>query len=368
MTTVELGQIEPVNIRELWQDDSVEFARWLSENLKLLGESLHMDLEPVRLQPPSGWFPLNILAKEVGSDAGVVVSAQFGRSAHSVLGSLTGYAAAQDARILIWVAPHFRPEHRQSLEMLNERTPEQIEAYGVEMRAIKIGESPTAHDFRPVVFADAWAKRAQRVMSGWSLASQRRYDFFQPLVEDLWYAGFTNRTNALSSNDAHPFPSGFPGVSYQASFGYVHTAVYLWISTGDNDKTERIYAALHADQAGITSAMPGIEFDLVGKIGGWRRVSLGMTRPGSLYQPKAGYTSQQINDARAWLYANLLTLKEVCQPRLEQIFAAIQADDEAAAAAESADTHSETTDTPGASAALPADSPTDDSQEVLQNG
>lgn len=368
MTTVELGRIAPVNIPELWQEDGIEFARWLSENLQLLGEALHMDLELVRLQPPSGWFPLNILAKEVGSNASVVIAAQLGQSAHSVLGRLAGSAAAQDARILIWVTPRFRPEHRQALEMLNERTPGQIEAYGVEMRAIKIGDSKPAHDFRPVVFADAWAKRAQRAMSGWSIASQRRYDFFQPLVEDLWYAGFTNRTTALSGDDVHPFPSRFAGVSYHATFGHIHTAAYLWISTGDRDKTARIYDALYADQAAIAVAMPGIEFDLIGKIGGWHRVSLGLAMPGSQYRSKAGYSPQQLNDARAWLYDNLLRLKEVCQPRLEQIFQQIQADEEKAADQELAGGYSETTDTNGASDAASDAVQADDTQGVEQNG
>lgn len=363
MTTVDLGTIEPVDIRSLWREDSVEFARWLSENLQLLGEALHLDLELVRLQPPAGWFPLSILAKEVGSDAGVVISAQLGRSAHSVLGSLAGAAAAQDARILIWVTPHFRPEHRQALEMLNARTPEQIEAYGVEMRAIRIGDSRPAHDFRPVVFADAWAKRAQRALSGWSLASQRRYDFFQPLIVDLWNAGFTNRTTALSSYQWHPFPSGFAGVTYFASFGYNHTMAYLWIHTDDGDKTIRIYDALYADQSDIKNAVPGIEFETYGEVGGSRHGQLRVTRPGSQNRAAGELAREQLNDARSWLYDNLLRLKEVCHPRLEQIFREIQAGEDAAAAAESEDYHSAAANTPSAS-----DAPMDATQEGKQNG
>lgn len=85
----ELGQIERADIGELWGDD-VAFARWLAENLKALGEPLHMDLELVRLQPPAGfpagWFNLAILAKEVGTGATVVIGNQRNRAIHDSLG------------------------------------------------------------------------------------------------------------------------------------------------------------------------------------------------------------------------------------------------------------------------------------------
>ena len=174
MTTVELGQIESVGVRNLWADNRLEFSRWLSENLQLLGEVLHMDLELVRLQPPTGWFDLDILAKEVGSDSTVAIVTQLQPSDHIALGKLPGNAAAQGASVLIWVTPDFRSEHRKTLEWLNEWTDAGIEVYGLEAHGIRIGDSLPAIEFRPVVLSSAWAKRERQAASGLTPASYRR--------------------------------------------------------------------------------------------------------------------------------------------------------------------------------------------------
>jgi len=40
-----LGEIESVNIRELWPNEAHDFTPWLAENLDRLSEALGMDLE-----------------------------------------------------------------------------------------------------------------------------------------------------------------------------------------------------------------------------------------------------------------------------------------------------------------------------------
>ena len=321
----ELGQIERADISELWGDD-VAFARWLAENLKALGEPLHMDLELVRLQPPAGWFGLAILAKEVGSGATVVIGSRRNLAIHYSLGKIAGYAAAHDARIIIWVASEFRTEHREALEWLNKWTPEEIEAYGVELRAIRIDDSLPAPEFRPVVFSDAWAKRARSAMNLLSPAAQKRFDFFQPLLEDLWYAGFTNRTTASTAKSgSETFASEFPGIVYCANANQGWALVYLWISISDRERTERFYDALCSAQAQIESEMPGIEFDFVGTRGGARRASIG-----AIQQIPAHPTEQEQQNIRQWLFDNLLKLKEVCHPPLESVLNELKAEEIAA--------------------------------------
>ena len=334
MTTTELGQIETVDVLQLWREaGDTEFARWMSEHLPLLGRPLHLDLERVRLQPPGvGWFELCILAKEVGSDATVVIAGQLSRTNHIRLGQLMAYAGANDARIIIWVAPDFYPEHRQALEWLNQWTPEQIEVYGVKLHAIKIGESPPAHEFRPVVFADAWAKRARAAMHFLTPAVQQRYDFFQPLIEELWDAGFTNRVSArqsLAGNEA--FASGFPGVTYHADARSSRASVHLWIWAGNMDKSRRIYDALYQCRAQFEREIDGIEFDYFGKRGGWRQVSIGVSRSFSDSRSEQGQQA-----VRKWLFDTLFKFKEICDPTLERVTSELAAEEEAEAnAAES---------------------------------
>lgn len=331
MTTLqELGRIRQLNVNDLWGGDLLEFSRWLSENLKLLGEPLHMDLELVRLQPPSGWFDLNIIAKEVGNDTTVVIVSQLRPSSHSRLGQLVGYAAAQDARILIWVAPEFRAEHRKALELINERTPDEVEVYGLEVRTIRIGCSLPAHEFRPVVFADAWAKRVRSAMHNLTPAAQKRFDFFQPLLEKLWHVGFTNRTTARTAASGNEnFASGFAGISYNAGFNWDQATVYLWIYTGNADKDKLIYEGLLRDAELMKDEMLDLELDLIGRLGGWRRLSVGIATTGALDQ-----ADNALSSIREWMFDNLLRLKEVCEPRLSAIICELEAMETAANSAE----------------------------------
>ena len=322
MTATKLGQIETVDVRQLWWEaGDTEFARWLSEHLPLLGRPLHLDLERVRLQPPSvGWFELCILAKEVGSDATVAIAGQLPRTNHVRLGQLTAYAGANDAKIVIWVAPNFLPEHCEALELLNRGTPEQIEAYGVELRAIKIDDSQPAHEFRPVVFADAWAKRARAAMFNLTPAVMNRYDFFQPLVERLWDAGFSNKVSAHQARYGNePFASGFHGVTYYAAYHPdahdTQASVYLWIAAGSSDKSGMIYDALLCQcRAQFENGNDVFEPDYWGARGLSRRVSIGVSRSFSDSRSKQGQEA-----IRKWMFDTLFKFKEVCGPTLERV-------------------------------------------------
>jgi hypothetical protein len=326
MTTFELGQIESVDVGRLWRGEGVEFARWLSENLQLLGAPLHMDIELVRLEPPvtGSWFWFSILAREVGSDANVAIVHQRGETNHDSLGQLVGYAARHNVRILVWVTSNFTDDHRKALEWLNQWTGEEIEVYGVEVRAIKIGDSLPAHRFHPVVFADAWSKRAQRALTGLSPSAQRHYEFFQPLVEDLWNAGFTNQTTARTRG-GQSFATGHPGITYNVGFGWGKALVYIWISAGEPSKSVRIFDALLKHEAELQTELPGLQFDLIGQLGGRHRVSAGMSRDGSLNDPDDG-----LQEVRQWMFDNLIAIKTTFQPHLEAVMTKLQAEQSAA--------------------------------------
>ena len=164
-------------------------------------------------------------------------------------------------------------------------------------------------------------------------AVQQRFDFFQPLLEDLWYAGFTNRTNARAARrNNETFASGFPGIIYTAGFNWGHATVCLWISTGDAGKNELIYEGLLRNEGLMKNQMPGLEFDLIGRLGwprGGRRVSIGIARPDALDQP-----ADAQSNTRQWMFDNLLKLKEFCHPPLEIVMNELNAEEIAASADE----------------------------------
>ena len=301
MTTAKLGRLETVDVREVWPDEAGNFTPWLAENLELLGEALHMDLEVVQQEATVGRFFLDIRATETRRGVAVAIENQLEYTDHSHLGQLLTYAAGVDARILIWVTPELLGEHRAALDWLNRWTGDEIEVYGVEVRAVRIGESDPAPEFRPVVFPKAWS---DRISGGLLPTSQKYRDFFQPLVDELRERGFTERRNAWARN-YQEIPSGFPDATYQAGFWAQGKAwAYLYIAGSDKERNKHIFDSLHAYQAEIEGALNA---QVV-----WERndnSSIGVTRDGAI-----GGTEDELTDVRAWMLDYLPKLKTRHQP------------------------------------------------------
>ena len=85
------------------------------------------------------------------------------------------YAGGTDAAHVVWVAPSFRPEHRRALEWLNERTDESTRFFAVEVKVVRIGDSPYAPLLSLAVQPNDWGKQVrtqavQRSGTAWSVA------------------------------------------------------------------------------------------------------------------------------------------------------------------------------------------------------
>src|SRR6185312_8829511 len=100
----------------------------------------------------------DILCKDVGTDAWVLIENQLERTNHGHLGQLLTYAAGLDAVTIVWIAERFTEEHRAALDWLNERTDEKITFFGLEVELWQIGNSPVAPKFNIVSKPNDWAK------------------------------------------------------------------------------------------------------------------------------------------------------------------------------------------------------------------
>ncbi len=151
MARPELGNVQQVRLREIWPHEGRDFTPWLAANISLLGDALGMELEAVTTEASTGNFSLDILARD-RSGAYVAIENQLEPSDNSHLGKTLTYAGHFNARTLIWVSRKFDYVHRAAIDWLNRHTAPEIKIYGVEVSAIKIGESLPAVIFRPVVF------------------------------------------------------------------------------------------------------------------------------------------------------------------------------------------------------------------------
>ena len=324
MPTPELGRIEQVNIREVWPHEEYNFTPWLADNLHLLGDALGMKLELDQREAAVGPYSLDILAREADTGVLVAIENQLEETDHSHLGQLLTYAAGYDVRVVIWVTPYFRDEHRAAIDWLNRWTPEEIEFYAVEVRAIKISDSLPAPEFRPVAFPNGWTKKRQ---SGLSPSGLQFRDFFRPLVDELRTRGFSNRTKAYGRHYRH-FSSDFKGIYYSACFvgGSTFPYAYIHIEPQDREFGKRIFDALQETSAEIEANIDA-EWE-------WRRLdrrnycNVGLRRDGSI-----GDRSEMLEEIRAWMLEYLPKLKEVLDPHLERVLKELQPEGPAGAEA-----------------------------------
>ena len=312
------AKAEIVDVKQVWASEPYDFTPWLAENLDQLGEVLHLDLEEIQQEAQVGGFFLDILARDRSSGALVAIENQLAWTDDSHLGQTLTYAGWHDARILIWVAPHFTQRHRDALEWLNRRTPYEIEVYGVEVSAVRIGYSKPAAVFRPVVLSRAWyARRAAKSASISTLAAKRKM-FFQPLIDRLRKARFTDQGTA-SATEYQQFPVELPEAgAYCASMEGAKAWVFIggigiWsaprditngLRDGDRAKIERVLG-IEGDTA---TEMDWCTSRSTRNIGVWRECSI-------------DDSEEQLEEITDWMFHYLLMFRKVFNPRIAEIVA-----------------------------------------------
>ena len=155
----DLATIQRVDLRGVWSSEAADFTPWLAENIGKLGEALGMELEVEAQEAPVGGFALDILARDPENNRQVVIENQLGATDHTHLGQLLTYAAGFDANVIVWIARNFRDEHRGALDLLNRRTGEDTEFFGIEVELWRIDDSRPAPNFKLVATPNEWRKQ-----------------------------------------------------------------------------------------------------------------------------------------------------------------------------------------------------------------
>ena len=314
----ELATIERVkDIRSIWPNEADNFTPWLADNLSALGKALvlDLDLEDVVKEAPVGTFKLDIRTRVVGSGRPVVIENQLGSTDHSHLGQLLTYAAGFDANVIVWIAEEFKDEHREALDLLNRRTDEESEFFGVVVEVWKIDDSRPAPHFRVVSAPNDWRKQSigRRRQANVSEKGEQYRQFWQPLLERL------NREdgwNVRTDNTASWFTagSGIAEVWRNMSF-YVRNreaAVELSLQTPNKDWNKSFFDLLK-ESRGEIEAERGT--DLV-----WERLDdnktsrVGIHRRGSI-----DASPQELDEIRSWMFDNVVRFKQIFPPYLREV-------------------------------------------------
>ena len=313
-----LARIERVDLREIWPNEAVDFTPWLADNLSQLGAALGLDLEFQEKEASVGGYSLDVLARDIGSDGEVVIENQLGTTNHRHLGQLLTYAAGFDAKVAVWIASKFREEHREALDLLNRRTGEDTQFFGVEVELWKIDGSRPAPSLKLVAYPNEWRKQGAGGAQGAQRVSDRgeRYRaFFQPLVAVLRDKhGFTNRRQ-VGTRSWSSFSAGVSGggVTYNASFAQGGRArVQVYIDNGDVEWNEELFDRLEEGKEEIESKIEG-EFEWQ-RLDNRRACRISAVRPGSIDEDE-----ETLKEIRSWMVDRLLKFKEVFGPRLDEL-------------------------------------------------
>lgn len=156
----DLGKLERVELRDVWQHEAQHFTPWLAQldNLAALSQELNLDLELVGQEVSVGPYAADIVCMDAMSGKHVLIENQLEKTDHSHLGQILTYAAGLEARTVVWVAARFTDEHRAAIDWLNEITHEEWQFFALEIELWRIGTSSPAPRFNVISRPNDWSR------------------------------------------------------------------------------------------------------------------------------------------------------------------------------------------------------------------
>jgi len=245
-----LGRLQKIDLREVWKDEARDFTPWLAEeeNLRLLGDTIGIELELIAQEQRVGLFRADIICKDTIDGSHVLIENQLEPTDHNHLGQILTYTAGLEAVTIIWIAKKFTEEHRAALDWLNGKTAENINFLGLEIELWQIGDSDIAPKFNIVSKSNDWVK---------VVSSKGLTETMKNYVE--YWTQFVNYVNEKGSfiKTRKPQPTYFMSMAlgrtgFNLTAGRDYTAVAVEVTIGTKEFNEH-FSALLQDKAEIES-------------------------------------------------------------------------------------------------------------------
>ncbi|MFH1231414.1 MAG: DUF4268 domain-containing protein [Planctomycetota bacterium] len=259
-----LGKIKTVKLTEVFGKEDKDFTPWLNYNLGILGEKLGLDIIDSNIEEEVGRFYCDIIAKDSNTNKIIIIENQFGATDHDHLGKIFTYASGKNASIVIWIAEKFGEEHRKALEWINEQvSPDSgLSFFGVEIKLIKIENSPPAPDFKIVVKPNDWERSIKISHQVINETSKKYYNFFSKLVDA--YSQLNPKWRKLKPLPQSwlSFGAGKSGLYFIWSFKSSNRiAVELYIDVEDENENIRLFEEIEKHKHKIEKEISGISWE-----------------------------------------------------------------------------------------------------------
>ena len=234
MKKVELGSIEQIDVREIWEKEDADFTPWLAqeENIRRLSLALGIDLVVEAEEKEVGPFRADILCKDEATDEWVLIENQLERTDHKHLGQLLTYATGLDAVSIVWIAKEFSEEHRATLDWLNKITNDRHNFFGVKIEILRIGDQ-MAPNFKVVSQPNDWSRSISSAASSLSLddlsdTKLKQLEFHNKVCSTIKDQNVSNLKIRKARPQAwHTYPVG----KYGAHLAHVWNTRENWIRT-----------------------------------------------------------------------------------------------------------------------------------------
>ncbi|MFV8418908.1 DUF4268 domain-containing protein [Mycoplasma sp. Sp33II] len=152
MECIKLGKIKKIHdLRSVWKHEASDFSQWLAkdDNLKILGDTIGIDMQLRNIESKAGSFSADIEAVENKTERKIIIENQLEETDHKHLGQIITYMSVLKGDIAIWIVKKAKVEHKQAIKWLNKKCKD-IEFFLVEIELLKIDDSAIAPHFNVV--------------------------------------------------------------------------------------------------------------------------------------------------------------------------------------------------------------------------
>jgi hypothetical protein len=276
----------------------------------VLADALGLEIELTDREHEVGDYYLDIIGEDLTNECPLVIENQLTRTDHSHLGQLLTYAAGTDAKTVVWIAPEFREEHRQTVDFLNTLAEGGARFFAVELQAVRIGDSEPAPLLNVVAKPNDWhaaaavsARSAAYSTRGQLYAAfwQKALDAVNELTPKLPRGRKVGPRHWLTIE--RPAPLAKLGFSF-ARMGRLRVEVYIY--RGDPAENLELFHRLVADKEDIETEI-GAKLSWE-ELAGKRACRIALYREGSVEN------EDKHEEYIAWLVETLQRFRTIFTP------------------------------------------------------
>ena len=147
---MDFGTLELVDPDSVWAEGAEDFAPWFLAHSRQLGDVLELEAGLSDARQFTTKSATGVLGRDDNGEDVVVVSSKNAIADDSDLGRALGMAASSGAASVALVSAALHEDQLKALAWLNNQTKSGVKWYGIEMRVVRIADSPAAMLFELV--------------------------------------------------------------------------------------------------------------------------------------------------------------------------------------------------------------------------